>query len=106
MCNYKVWCQPNEDVYVLECTECNTYQVRLYGAAFMFDPIEYSEFKNTVQTFYNRVINNTNEDPIIIPTFNHGIDLLLSESSLRELYHLLDAADTEMRTARIVNQFN
>jgi len=106
MCNYKIWIQPSEDVYVLECTECNTYQVRLYGAAFMFKPSEYIQFKNAVQFFYNRLANNTNEDPIIIPTFNQGIDLLLSESSLKELYYLVDAADTEMRTAKIVSQFN
>lgn len=106
MCNYKIWVQPRGDAYVLECTECNTYQVRLYGAAFIFEPSEFIQFKNTVQAFFNSVANNTNEDPIIIPTFNQGIDLLLSEASLEELYYLLDAADTEMRTARIVSQFN
>ncbi|MEI9910330.1 MAG: hypothetical protein WDO71_12100 [Bacteroidota bacterium] len=51
MCNYQTWFQADEDVYVLQCVECNTYQLRIRNTAFMFDPPEFKKFFDIVQWF-------------------------------------------------------
>lgn len=106
MCDYKIWYQPCGDVYVLQCTECNTYQVRLYGAAFIFEPPEFGKFREIVNEYNTKIEAGINKGPIIITTFNHGLDLLLNETRLKELHFLLEAADTEIKAAQIRHLFN
>ncbi len=105
MCNYQTWFQADEDVYVLQCVECNTYQLRIRNTAFMFDPPEFKKFFDIVNGLYERIKLGKNEGPVIIPAFNDGIDMLLKTDQLISLYHLLDAADTEMRTAKMTGLF-
>lgn len=106
MCNFRMWSQYEEDVYVLQCTECNTFQVRLHNVAFLFDPFVFMAFRNMVNDTYRKLESGDFDDPIIVPTFNAGLDLLLHPGQLTELYFLLDIADTEMKTAQMNSLFH
>ncbi len=105
MCNFQLWFQSAEDVYVLQCTECNTFQVRLRNAAFMFEPLSYSTFRDRINKTWRDVDSGNKRGPIVIPTFNSGIDLLLNTAQLAELYQLMDDADTEMKAAQMNRLF-
>ncbi len=105
MCDFRIWFQSDEDVYVLQCVYCTIFQVRLRNAAFMFDPFFYRIFTDAVNDAYCKIESGRKEDPIIIPTFNEGMDLLLNEAGLKNLYFLLDATDTEMKTAQMTGMF-
>lgn len=105
MCNFRMWSQSEEDVYVLQCTECNTFQLRLRNAAFLFDPFVFMTFRDMVNDTYRQLGSGDAEDRILIPTFNAGLDLLLHPGQLTELYYLLDAADTEMKAEQMSNLF-
>lgn len=105
MCTYQKWFQADEDVYVLQCTECNTFQLRVRNTAFMFDPVEYKNFFEIVSRLYEKIKSGKNADPIIIPTFDGGMDLFLKTDQLISLYILLDAADTEMKATKMASLF-
>jgi hypothetical protein len=105
MCNFHMWAQIDEDVYVLQCAECNTFQVRLRNAAYLFDPCSYFTFCRIVSNSYEKVTAAGANEPVIIPTFNHGLDMLLHYGQLKELYHLVDMADTEMKAIEMSRLF-
>ena len=106
MCDFRLWYQCSEDIYILQCADCNTYQVRLGNAAFMFEPFEYKTFFEVVTQIRNSIESGMLKDPIILPTFNHGMEILLSEADLKSLYSLLDGADTEMKAAQLAGMFH
>jgi len=105
MCNFRMWYKSDDEVYVLQCTHCNTYQVRLRNAAFMFDTFTFTLFCEVVADLYTKVMNKELEQPVKVPTFNQGMELVLELAQLRELYYLLDGADTEMKAAQMTNMF-
>jgi hypothetical protein len=105
MCTYHTWFQADEDVYILQCTECNTFQLRVRNTAFMFDPAEYKCFCERVSGAYEKIKSGKNDGPIIMPTFDGGMDLLLKTDQLISLHILLDMANTEMRTAKMASLF-
>lgn len=105
MCNFRMWYKTDDEVYVLQCVQCNTYQVRVRNAAFMFDTFSFTLFCEVVSDLYIRSAELKPGEPITVPTFNQGMDLLMERPALRELYHLLDGADTEMKAAQMTSLF-
>jgi hypothetical protein len=105
MCCFKAWYQAEEDLYVLQCTECRTYQVRFRSASFLFDPFAYIAFRDFVSTTWDLAQTDEIDGSVAIPTSNAGMDLLLSFSQLQELHLLLDSADTEIRTVQLTSLF-
>lgn len=105
MCNFRMWYKSDEEVYVLQCVDCNTYQVRYRNAAFMFDTFTFTLFMEVVANLYSRVMNKEIEAPVNVPTFNQGMEMLFDIPALRELHNLLDGADTEMKAAQMTRLF-
>ena len=105
MCDFRVWFQSDEDVYVLQCTECNIFQVRLRKAAFMFHVFEYKIFREVVADIHHDTAYNE-QGQRCIPTFNGSMQVLLDKDEITALYHLLDAADTEMKIAQLADMFS
>jgi hypothetical protein len=105
MCNFRVWIQPAEDVHLLQCTKCNTFQIRLRNIVLLFDFASYEKFQQRVAEGWQKIKAGTKEGAVVIPTSDTGIELSLHPEHLRELYHLMDDADTEMRTAQLNGLF-
>ncbi len=105
MCEYRFWFQADEDVYVLQCIDCNTFQVRFGNTAFMFEPFAYKCFFDAVAGYYQKSVAGKSEDPIILPTNNNGMEILLQADELKKLHSLLDAADSEMRAVQMARMF-
>lgn len=105
MCNFRMWYRAAEEVYVLQCVECNTYQVRYRNAALMFDTFTFTLFMEVVADLYSKVMGKEIESPVKVPTFNQGMEMLFEKPALRELYYLLDGADTEMKAAQMTSLF-
>jgi len=71
----------------------------------MFNVIEYNIFREIVTGIHNNTTYNEQEQRCI-PTFNGSMQLLLDKEEITELYHLLDAADTEMKITPMANMFS
>jgi hypothetical protein len=71
----------------------------------MFDTFTFTLFCEVVADLYIRSAGLKPAEPIKVPTFNQGMDLLLERPALRELYYLLDGADTEMKAAQMTSLF-
>lgn len=105
MCNFRMWYKSEDDVYVLQCVQCNTYQVRMRNSAFMFDTFTYTLFCEVVADLYSKSADNKPGESIKVPTFNQGVELAMERPALRELFYLLDGADTEMKAAQMTSLF-
>ena len=105
MCNFQMWSQLEEDVYLLQCTDCTTFQVRLRNTALLFGPFSFMAFRRTVNDACQEIEAGNYKSPVIVPTFNAGLDLLLDPGQLMELYSLLDSADTEIKAAQMSSLF-
>lgn len=105
MCDFRMWYQSGENVYVLQCVECNLFQIRIRNVAFMFDTNAYQEFCKTVMSLFNDAENNPGFIPVLLRVQEADISLVLSKNGLRELHLLLDGADTEMKAAQMAGFF-
>ncbi|MFT3936698.1 MAG: hypothetical protein QM726_23940 [Chitinophagaceae bacterium] len=105
MCDYKLWCETEENLYVLQCISCNNFQVRFFNTALMLDHFQYQFFCKVVAEQYNGIATNKSFNGFLVPTFNDGVELRLDKTELIKLYQLLDMADTEMCAARLSGLF-
>ncbi len=106
MCDFRLWYQSGENVYVLQCVECNIFQVRLRNTAFMFNPAEYDQFRRMVNRHFLNPETISQDDAVIIDVSGTNIKLHISFSDLTELFYLLDESDTQMKTMQMINGFN
>ncbi|MEJ0101732.1 MAG: hypothetical protein WDO19_03835 [Bacteroidota bacterium] len=104
MCDFRIWFQQDEDVYVLQCTRCNTFQVRFRKAALLFTVFEYKIFGEVITDTCNDTgfdLKQTHS----IPTFNGSMRLIPGNEEIKELDALLEGADTEMMIAQMAAMF-
>ena len=104
MCEFRMWRQLGEDRYILQCTYCATYHIRLGNISLIFEPAAYKLFRKTVSDMF--ISENTEEQgPFIVPSFTEGADLMLARQQLHDLQRLLEEADTEMQTMHLLGLF-
>lgn len=105
-CNYQTLFSGNYG-YVVVCNECNTYQLAFLSSLISFTSAQYQYFQSQVKSEIDK--NNdslqVNCKSVVLNTADSSVRLLLTPSELAELNTMLEHADTEARTAALLQLF-
>ena len=105
MCDFRIWMQVHPDVYVVECVECNTMQVRYKNIAVILTRENFGLFQDSVNLAYHALQYDGAATHYTIPSLSNGLDMSIRADDLRCLHSLLDRTDTEMKVLQMANMF-
>lgn len=107
MCNYKTWYQDEEKGYVIQCLQCNKFQLGFGMLCINFSTSDFQRFSDQVghalQTTPAQVSRNSKS--IMLRTDHSSINMILSPRELEDLHHILESADNEIRAESLLNCF-
>ena len=107
MCSFKTWYHNENIGYVVECKECKNLQI---GFGNVVATVCYQDFealrkqvayiKENYSPNKNRLIKS-----IMLQTPYNGLQFLLTERELDDLYNMLEQTDNERKTAQLLQFF-
>ncbi len=101
MCEYQSLFYDQQIGYVIRCNHCNYFQIGYGNLMMNVLPDDFTAFYKRVAALNHQVDDGGPLSPlksIIIPTPCEGLNLFLSEREIRDLYRMLDEADSEWKT--------
>jgi len=107
MCSYKTWFYEERYGYVIECGKCKKLQVGFGNLLLTLNTAEFGNFRERIMFEQGKVQKGVAENVkhIFITTPCEGVTLLLNNAEIKELCHMLDEADSEMKIARLLELF-
>jgi hypothetical protein len=107
MCNFQSW-YFDDNGYVVECKDCNHYQVCFGTTLLTLNEKNYQVFvENLFITKENYChVNNANLKCVVLPTPASCVSSILTQYELDNLYNMLQEVDTEKKTVQLLQLFN
>lgn len=108
MCQYQTLYHDNEKGYIIHCLYCNNIQLGFGNIAITFCKEEFFRFQQAISRVHAGLERGQADSPlknITLPTPCDGINLLLSPRELSQLDHMLDMAETELRSQELIELF-
>ena len=108
MCQYQTLYHDNEKGYIIHCLYCNNIQLGFGNIAITFSNAEFFRFQQAMSHVHAGLLPGETDSPlknITLPTPCDGINLLLSPRELNHLNHMLDMAETELRSQELIDLF-
>ena len=104
MCDFKVWSRTDDNVFVMQCTHCNFYQIRMNHLCLIYSDDDYRKFQDYINDAFE-MLQSGEKDMFVIPTLNGEMNILLNKAELKKMFMLMDSADTEIQAARLASMF-
>ena len=107
MCNFKSW-HFDDNGYVIECMECSYLRVCFSSTLLTLNKEDYSAFYDLVcwKKESHISMHDENTKCIVLATPCKSVQIILTEKELNDLYHMLQQADTEIRTQQLLDLFS
>lgn len=108
MCQYQVLYHHDVTGYVLRCEDCENIQFCYGNLMVNFTEPDFMAFRTWLRQIRDQQEPSLSETLrcIIIPTPCEGMKLVLSLREIKELDEMLESADTELQTHRLIGLFN
>ncbi|MFT3908877.1 MAG: hypothetical protein QM737_05585 [Ferruginibacter sp.] len=108
MCNFHTWFHDDKSGYVIECRQCNKIQVCFGNLLLCLQDRTFESFRQAVERNVAAVLpaKDRHIKSIVLTTACNAVNIILSEAELDGLSHMIEYADTEMKTAALLNMFN
>lgn len=96
-----------EEGYVVRCKQCGHYQVAFISTMLTLHEEAFKDFYRQVKCKALQAYSNINQDSkiIIIPTPSRDVQVILTPLELMRLYHVMEEADTELKTREMFYLF-
>lgn len=107
MCQFKHWFF-DDNGYVVQCEACGYFQLSFGTTMLTLNNSNYKAFVDMVSTKKEDHIPMTDKNIkcVVLSTPSNCIHTILTENELDKLYHMLQEADTEMKTQQMLSLFN
>jgi hypothetical protein len=108
MCHYQTLYHDADKGYVVHCLLCDHLQVAFGNVALTLCRDEFYWFQHSMNLLHGDLTreNKTSaQKNITVPTPCDGIMLLLTYKELETLNHMLDAAETELKSQQLLSLF-
>jgi hypothetical protein len=107
MCQYHSWFRDEQQGFVIECNACGKIQVAFGMVMASFREPDFHTFREYIRSKFAglRADGNPNEKNILLNTPCESLSLLFSYGELGNLHDLLEQADTEMKTHKMLQLF-
>ena len=108
MCYHETLYHDNEKGYIIHCLYCKHIQLGFGNIAITFCKDEFLRFQQSMARVHAGLSAAAADSPlknITLPTPCEGINLLLSPRELNQLNHMLDMAETELRSQELIDLF-
>ncbi|RFM26277.1 DUF6686 family protein [Deminuibacter soli] len=107
MCSYQKLYYHENIGYVFRCVHCKCLQLAFGNVLLTFEESMLGDFMQVLDMHEQSYRNMPDEGvrQIRIPLPFEGMALLLSKSELRQLIHMTDGADTELRVLALMETF-
>ncbi len=107
MCNYQTLFHNDNSGYVVRCKECENIQIGFGNLMLTVNESEFDSFHKWLKQMLDEQASDIKETIrcIVIPTPCDGVKLLLSLRELRQFDHMLEEADTELKSSSLLNLF-
>jgi hypothetical protein len=108
MCRYDTLYHADNSGYVVRCAVCEKIQVGYGNIVFTFGQEDFESFRWWLRKIKGEQHPSGNETLrcIVIPTPCEGMKLLLSMRELKEFDHMLEAADSELKSLELLKLFD
>jgi hypothetical protein len=107
MCQYQSWARDEAENFVIQCIRCHKIQVAFGMFLGSFSEKEFHAFRNGIRSKAGQLhpMENSSDKTIVLKTSCDSLKLLFSYDELQQLHRLLDEADTEMKTQKMLQLF-
>lgn len=108
MCSYQTLFLDDNTGYVVRCNKCDNIQSGFGNLMLTISSEDFHMFRNWLKKTIDEqsALNSEAVRCIVIPTPCAGVKLLLSLRELKEFDHMLDEADTELQSSRLLKLFD
>ncbi len=108
MCQYHTWFRDEEQGFVVECAQCHKIQVAFGMLLASFSESEFHRFRSYIRTRLYETIPDAhiNDKTIMLNTPCESLNLLFSYRELNDFHEMLEQADTEMKTQKMLQLFH
>ncbi|HKO79574.1 MAG TPA: DUF6686 family protein [Chitinophagaceae bacterium] len=108
MCSYQTLFHNDNAGYVVCCNECENIQIGFGNLMLTVNEKEFESFRSWLKKIMDEQSTSEMKETIrciVIPTPCEGIKLLLSLRELRDFDHMLEEADTELKSSCLLKLF-
>jgi hypothetical protein len=108
MCSYQTLFHNDNSGYVVRCKECENIQIGFGNLMLTVNDTEFESFHKWLKQMLDEQAASDIKETIrciVIPTPCDGIKLLLSLRELRQFDHMLEEADTELKSFSLLKLF-
>lgn len=108
MCSYQTLFHHDNAGYVVRCNECENIQIGFGNLMLTVSEKEFESFRSWLKKIMDEQSGTDLKETIrciVIPTPCEGIKLLLSLRELRDFDHMLEEADTELKSSCLLKLF-
>lgn len=108
MCQYHTWFRDERMGFVIECNQCHKIQVAFGMMMASFREDEFHRFRSYIRNRFADEFpgGNEHDKTIALNTPCDSLSLLFSYQELNDLHGMLEQADTEMKTQKMLQLFN
>ena len=109
MCSYQTLFHNDNSGYVVRCNECENIQIGFGNLMLTVNESEFESFRAWLKKMLDEQQDTEIKDTIrciLIPTPCDSIKLLLSLRELRQFDHMLEEADTELKSSSLLKLFH
>lgn len=107
MCQYHTLFRDEQQGFVIECNQCHKIQVAFGMMMASFSEKEFHRFRSYIRAKLGNSYadQNPGEKNILLNTPSESLSLLFSYRELEGLHTMLEQADTEMKTQKMLQLF-
>jgi hypothetical protein len=107
MCQYHTWFRDEQQGFVIECNACGKIQVAFGMIMASFQEPDFHRFRDYIRGKIACIPadGNPNEKNVLLNTPCESLSLLFSYRELDKLHDMLEQADTEMKTHKMLQLF-
>ena len=104
MCTYQELYR-GEEGYVIRCNGCNRYQALYGNVVLSMTEEEFQKFTQVVAVYQADCVIASASEEVPVPTARQGVHLLLNRQKITQLHAMLQGADAEAQTQRLLQLF-
>ncbi|NCI47328.1 DUF6686 family protein [Sediminibacterium soli] len=107
MCQYHTWFRDEEKGFVIECRNCRKLQLAFGMVMVRFAENEFHSFRRYIASKREEFegTDNRTDKTILLQTPCESLNFLFSYEELENLHLMLEQADTEMKTEKMLRLF-
>jgi hypothetical protein len=107
MCQYHTWFRDDNIGFVIECNDCKKIQIAFGMVMIRFEEAAFHRFRQYVESKLAglETMENIHDKTILVHTPCESMNFLFSRQELSDLHKMIEQADTEMKTQKMLHLF-